>query len=81
MNKIEYILISQSTPERASKRIGKNSLNVKRITARSESAAIFKRNKYLKNIDADLTNYRWTLDKINNMEVKWIKKKKYIIQI
>ena len=70
MNKIEYILISQSMPERASKRIGKNSLNVKRIIARSESAAIFKRNKYLKNIDADLTNYRWTLDKINNIEVK-----------
>jgi hypothetical protein len=69
MNKIEYILISQSTPERASKRMGKYSLNVKRIIANSKSDAILKRDKYLKNIDADLTNYRWTLDKINNKEV------------
>ena len=70
MNKIEYILISHSTLKRASKRMDKNSLNVKRIIANSESDAIFKRNKYLKNIDADLNNYRWTLNKINNKEVK-----------
>tara|TARA_Y100000592_G_scaffold60208_1_gene94173 strand:+ start:222 stop:434 length:213 start_codon:yes stop_codon:yes gene_type:complete len=69
MNKLEYILISYSTPKRASLRMGKNSLNIKRIIANSESDAIFKRDKYLKNIDADLFNYRWTLNKINNKEV------------
>ncbi len=68
MNKLEYILISYSSNQRASKRMGKNPLNVKRIIAKSESAAIKKRNKYLKNIDASSTNYRWTLDKINNQE-------------
>jgi hypothetical protein len=68
MNKLEYILISYSSNQRASKRMGKNSLNVKRIIAKSESAAIKKRNKYLKNIDASSTNYRWTLDKINNKD-------------
>jgi len=72
MNKLEYILISYSSNQRASKRMGKNSLNVKRIIAKSESAAIKKRNKYLKNIDASSTNYRWTLDKINNQEATWI---------
>ena len=71
MNKLEYILISYSSNQRASKRMGKNSLNVKRIIAKSESAAIKKRNKYLKNIDASSTNCRWTLDKINNQEATW----------
>ena len=69
MNKLEYILISYSTHKRTSLRMGKNSLNIKRIIANSESDAIFKRDKYLKNIDADLFNYRWTLNKINDKEV------------
>ena len=62
MNKLEYILISYSSPERAKKRMGKYSMNVKTIKAKSEIEAILKRDKYLKDIDADLSNFRWTLD-------------------
>ena len=69
MNKFEYILLSYSSPERAKKRMAKNSMNVKRIKARSELEAILKRNKYLKNIDADLSNFRWSLYKQNGIEV------------
>tara|TARA_R110000787_G_scaffold187714_1_gene299518 strand:+ start:426 stop:638 length:213 start_codon:yes stop_codon:yes gene_type:complete len=69
MNKFEYILLSYSSPERTKKRMAKNSMNVKRIKAKSELEAILKRNKYLKNIDADLSNFRWSLYKQNGMEV------------
>ena len=60
--KLKYILISYSNKERSSKRIGKNSLNVKTIIANNENQAIIKRDKYLKDIDADLNNFRWSLD-------------------
>lgn len=65
----EYILISFSSAERASKRINKSRMNAKRIKAKTEKDAILKRDKYLKNIDADLLNFRWVLDTINGREV------------
>jgi hypothetical protein len=65
----EYILISYSSVERASKRIDKSRGNTKRIKAKTEKDAILKRDKYLKNIDADLLNFRWVIDTINGREV------------
>ena len=65
----EYILISFSSVERACKRINKSRMNAKRIKAKNEHDAILKRDKYLKNIDANLFNFRWVLDKINGKEV------------
>ena len=62
IKKLKYILISFSSVERAKKRMGNNRMNVKTITANNENEAIIKRDKYLKNIDADLNNFRWTLD-------------------
>ena len=60
--KLKYILISYSNKKRSSKRMGKYSLNVKTIIANNEDQAIIKRDKYLKDIDADLNNFRWCLD-------------------
>ena len=42
--------------------MGNNRMNVKTIVANNENEAIIKRDKYLKNINADLNNFRWTLD-------------------
>jgi len=66
----EYILVAWSSVERASKRIDKSRMNIKRIKAKTEHDAILKRDKYLKNIDANLLNFRWTLDLINGREVQ-----------
>ena len=65
----EYILISYSSVERASKRIDKSRMNSKRIKAKTEKDAILKRDKYLKDMDADLLNFRWVLDTINGRQV------------
>ena len=59
-NKLKYILISFSNKERSSKRLNKSSLNTKTIIANNEIDAVKKRNLYLKNISADLNNFRWT---------------------
>jgi hypothetical protein len=48
----EWILISYSSEERADKRMGKSPLNIKRIKAINEAQAIFKKNHYLKKMDA-----------------------------
>ena len=56
----EWILISYSSEERASKRMGKGSLNIKRIKAINEAQAIFKKNHYLKKMDA--VESRFVLD-------------------
>ena len=65
----EYILISFSSVERASKRIDKSRMNTKRIKAKTEKDAILKRDKYLKDMDADLLNFGWVLDTIYGREV------------
>ena len=65
----EYILISFSSVERASKRIDKSRRNTKRIKAKTEKDAILKRDKYLKDMDADLLNFGWVLDTIEGREV------------
>ena len=65
----EYILISSSSVERASKRIDKSRMNSKRIKAKTEKDAILKRDKYLKDMDADLLNFRGVLDTINGRQV------------
>ena len=57
----EYILISFSSIKRASTRLDKSRMNVKRIKAKTENDAILKRDKYLKDMDADLSNFRWSL--------------------
>ena len=62
MNRLNYICISFSSRERASRRMNKSSINVKTITACTETKAIIKRDKYLKDINADLNNFRWFLD-------------------
>ena len=65
----EYILISFSSVERASKRIDNSRRNTKRIKAKTEKDAILKRDKYLKDMDADLLNFGWVLDTIDGREV------------
>ena len=56
----EWILISYSSKEHASKRMGKSPLNVKRIKANNEVQAITKKNEYLKKMNA--TASRFVLD-------------------
>ena len=68
-NKYEYILISYSSQERARIRMGKYSMNVKRIKADSEFKAIIKRDSYLKSMDCDLNNFRFVLNKVNGIEL------------
>ena len=43
----EYVLISWSSVKRASKRIDKSRMNIKRIKAKTEHDAIIKRDKFV----------------------------------
>jgi hypothetical protein len=58
--KKEWILISYSSKERASQRMGKSPLNIKRIKAINETQAVLKKNQYLKKMDA--VESRFVLD-------------------
>ena len=59
LNKLnkEWILISYSSKERASKRMGKGPLNIKRIKAINETQAVLKKNQYLKKMDVKLLDF------------------------